>query len=177
MFLGVISSACVNNFAIHELNTKANTYLNNGEIDKAISRLEASVDLDGNIYESRYNLAVAYIRKGECEKALENIEVALNLIKNEPAVLYTHGIASIRVADKIFEKPNEKGEIKPVKFDDKNLEKQSLTRFVELYKNANDSFEKYVKLVPNAEDAQGVFDLIEKNNEIIKEKESKLATF
>ncbi|MBQ7286370.1 MAG: hypothetical protein IJW73_01255, partial [Candidatus Gastranaerophilales bacterium] len=74
LFLGVISCACVNIVAIHELNQKANDYLNAGDVESAISRLEASVDLDGNIYESRYNLAAAYMKINECEKALKHIE-------------------------------------------------------------------------------------------------------
>ncbi|MBQ4646901.1 MAG: tetratricopeptide repeat protein [Candidatus Gastranaerophilales bacterium] len=170
LFLGVISCACVNMVAVHELNQKANDYLEEGDLKSAISRLEASVDLDGNIYESRYNLASAYMQTGEFEKALENIQVALKLQKNEPIVFYTHAVASQRVSEGIFEKKNDDGEIVPVPYHTEEDEKRAATRYVNLLKDANKSFNRYLELVPNAEDTQQIYELIKQNEENIAAK-------
>ena len=59
-------SACVNKFAVHELNQLAIEHLENGDVDGAIARLESSVDLDPEQYESRYNLANVYIGQKKC---------------------------------------------------------------------------------------------------------------
>ena len=48
LFISVLSTACVNNLAIQELNNKAQEYMEKGDVDAAIGRLEASLDLDGN---------------------------------------------------------------------------------------------------------------------------------
>ena len=53
LFLGVISSACINNYAVYELNELAHEHLRNGDVDGAIARLVSSVDLDPNHYETR----------------------------------------------------------------------------------------------------------------------------
>ena len=60
--ISVISTACINNLAVQELNAKAKTYMDNGDTENAIARLKSSVDLDPTIFESYYNLAVAYTR-------------------------------------------------------------------------------------------------------------------
>lgn len=153
LFLGVLCCACVNTVAVHELNHKASQYLEEGNVNAAIARLEASVDLDGSVYESRYNLASAYMTNGQCENALEHITAALELKKNEPVVYYTHGVASLCVADKISEKQKE-----GIALSDMEQNKVN-----ELIKNANASFDKYVSLAPGAEDAQAVIDLIKSN--------------
>lgn len=79
LLVSVFTTACVNNLAVQDLNSKAKAYLDSGEAQKAICRLESSVDLDGGIFETRYNLATAYIRVEEFEKAVEQLKVAHNL--------------------------------------------------------------------------------------------------
>ena len=153
LFLGAICCACVNTVAVHELNQKASKYLEEGNVQAAIARLEASIDLDDTVYESRYNLASAYMSIGQCENALEHITVALELKKNEPVVYYTHGVAALCVADKIKAETDEGA----------MLSDSDQNRMVELIKSANSSFDKYVSLAPGAEDAQSVIDLIKTN--------------
>lgn len=154
LFMGVICCACVNTVAVHELNQKANKYLEDGNKEAAIARLEASVDLDANIYESRYNLASAYISIKKCEPALEHIEAAVELNKKEPIVHYTLGVAALCVADMMKENLKE-GTV----FSDSQQ-----ARYVELIKKSNEGFSKYVTLAPGAEDVQSVLDVM-KNNE------------
>ena len=70
LFIAVISTACINNFAVQELNNKAKAYLDNGDYLSAINRLESSIDLDNTIFETHYNLAVAYTMAENFEKAV-----------------------------------------------------------------------------------------------------------
>lgn len=101
-----MSSACINNFAIQELNTKAKEYLDKGDYDEAIKRLESSVDLDGSIYEARYNLAVAYVHKEEFAKAVVQLNEAIKLNAQNPDAYYTlgvalEGLANSKLTDKV----------------------------------------------------------------------------
>ena len=171
LFLGVISCACVNIVAIHELNQKANDYLQKGDIDAAISRLEASVDLDGNIYESRYNLAAAYMQKNECEKALKHIEIAFELNKKQPNIPYTHAVALMCVADSLFEKTNENGEVVTVEFSSIEEENSANVKYVELLSKANESFEIYLNSINNENEIEQIKNIIVENNQKIAEKE------
>jgi len=171
MFLGVICCACMNTAAVHELNTKAAEYLENGDVDTAISRLEASIDLDDKVYESRYNLAAAYMQKRECKKAYEHILVALELIDNEPAVYYTHGVIAMCIADALWETKNEEGDLVPVVYKSKKQKADAEKKYIALLKDANTSFNMYTKLAPNAEDTQNIISQIRKNEEEISKRE------
>ena len=46
LFISVISTACINNFAVQELNNKAKDFMDKGDYVSAIERLKSSVDLD-----------------------------------------------------------------------------------------------------------------------------------
>jgi hypothetical protein len=70
LVLGVFCCACVNNFAVHELNQKAYKYMESGNTQAAISRLEASVDLDGD--KSNVNLIFSSIKDKLFNLLLEN---------------------------------------------------------------------------------------------------------
>ena len=169
LFLAVISGACVNTFAVHELNQKAAQYLEDGDYHSAISRLESSIDLDGAVYESRYNLAVAYLRVDECEKALAQILEAEKLIKDEPAVFYTLGVASNCTADKIYEKKNTDGSVEKIVYNTPEEAYKMAIKYVDDLTKANEAFDKYVTLVPNAEDVNSVISLISQNKEKIEQ--------
>ena len=92
LFASVLCTACINNFAIQELNNKAQESLRTGDIETAICRLQSSVDLDENLFETRYNLAVALTQAGKYKKAKEQIEIALNMKPNTPEAYYTKGV-------------------------------------------------------------------------------------
>ncbi len=151
LILGVLTSACMNNFAIHELNELAKTYIDKGDVESAISRLESSIDLDENIYETRYNLAVAYLKVDNCQKALDNIKKAKELSPKEPSVYYTLGVAYNCAADKI-----------------KNQEKSETLEEKELYNDylaeANAAYQQYIELAPDNDDIEAVKEQIESNS-------------
>lgn len=163
LFLGVISSACINMFAVSELNQIAKQYLDEGNVQAAISRLESSVDLDGEIYESRYNLAVSYLRVGRCQDAKEQIEVALSLREQEPAVHYTTGVTYTCVATELYEKKDKDGNIEYIKYDNPQKDYSIALDYMKYLELANKHFEKYVEMLPNADDTKDVVEQIKIN--------------
>ena len=59
LFIAVVSTACINNIAVQELNNKAAEYMQKGDYESAMNRLQASIDLDASMYETHYNLGIA----------------------------------------------------------------------------------------------------------------------
>lgn len=180
LFVSVMSSACINNFAIQELNIKAKEYLDKGDYDEAIKRLESSVDLDGSIFETRYNLAVAYINKEEYAKAANQLNEAAALNPSNPDVYYTLGVAYEGEADSKL--------IKKVQDDSfesttENSEKEDETFGSGIFLNAKDAefavikldeaikaYQKYLEMTKKTDD-------IEKVQEHIKELEEDKAAY
>ena len=93
LFISVLSTACVNNLAIQELNNKAQEFMNKGDTDSAICRLEASLDLDSNVFETRYNLGVAYLNAKEYEKSIDSLKKAIELNPDFTDTYYSLAIA------------------------------------------------------------------------------------
>ena len=60
LIVSVFTTACINNFAIKELNTNAQKYMNSGDVDSAICRMKSSLEQDNQVWETHYNLAIAY---------------------------------------------------------------------------------------------------------------------
>ena len=93
LFISVLSTACVNNLAIQELNNKAQEFMNKGDTNSAICRLEASLDLDSNVFETRYNLGVAYLNAKEYEKSIDSLKKAIELNPDFTDTYYSLAIA------------------------------------------------------------------------------------
>ncbi len=155
LFLGVLCSACVNTLAVQELNQLAVQYLENGDVKNAISRLESSIDLDGNIFESRYNLAVAYLKVNECEKALKNIEEAKKISPKKPEVYYTLGVANNCSAE-IYCKTGDEHKLL--------IEYNDPLQCKNYCQAANDAYKKYLELMPEAADIEEVKQQIQNND-------------
>ena len=49
LFISVVSTACINNFAVQELNTRAKEFIENGDYVSAVERLKSSIDLDSSV--------------------------------------------------------------------------------------------------------------------------------
>lgn len=153
LFLAVICSACVNIFAVQELNQMAAKYIEKGDYKNAISRLESSVDLDANVYNTRYNLAISYLKIDECSKAMENIKEAIKLAKNDDDLAnsyYTKAVINECFIDKIENKDNNEN-------------------YFNYLKDANDCYNQYINLVKEAPDIEEVKMQIESNNEKIQQ--------
>jgi len=168
LFVSVISSACINNFAIQELNTKAKEYLDKGDYDEAIKRLESSVDLDGSIYEARYNLAVAYTHKEEFEKAVLQLGEAIKLNPASPDAYYTLGVAlegeaykkleDVKNGEDMQEENEAETETDSAKQAEENIKNTEFA--AEKLDEAIKAYKKYLDLAKNSEDAGIVGDHI-----------------
>lgn len=79
LFVSIISTACINNFAVQELNNKAKDYLDKGDFENAIGRLKSSLDLDNTIFETHYNLGIAYTQAEKYPEAIETFKSAIKL--------------------------------------------------------------------------------------------------
>ncbi len=93
LFVSVMSTACINNFAVQELNAKAKVYMEEGDYAGAIERLKSSIDLDDTIFETHYNLAVAYTQSGDYVKAMEAYKDAIKLDASVPDSYYSLAVA------------------------------------------------------------------------------------
>lgn len=94
LFVSVLSTACINNFAVQELNNKAKEYINNGDTEAAICRLKSSLDLDSSMYETHYNLAIAYISAKKYDEAIDSLTTVLKLKPDFIDSYYSLGVAN-----------------------------------------------------------------------------------
>ena len=79
LFISVITTACINNLAVQELNNKAQAFMDAGDYSSAIERLKSSIDLDSSIFETHYNLAVAYTKAEDYSNAIKVYNDAIKL--------------------------------------------------------------------------------------------------
>ena len=172
LFLGVISSACINNYAVYELNELAHEHLRNGDVDGAIARLVSSVDLDPNHYETRYTLAMAYMQKDICDEALLHATVAFELIEKEPAIYKLLAEAYMCTADMIYEKKLPDGTIEKIVYDSPPLAVRKAGVYVDYLKKSNSHFDEYTRLLPSADDIHIVKDKMRENQQKIDVKVS-----
>ena len=149
LFISVISTACINNFAVQELNNKAKDFMDKGDYVSAIERLKSSVDLDGSIFESQYNLAVAYTKAEDYGNAIKTFQTAIKLNPDFADAYYSLAVCEENLAKDIISgavKVNEDGSIEKVNTDEENdTSKVALsTKAKEVLKNLlNDAVSDY----------------------------------
>ena len=107
LFISVVSTACINNFAVQELNNKAKAFIDQGDYTNAIERLKSSIDLDDTVFESHYNLAVAYTAAEDYPYAIEAYKKAIALNPDFADAYY-----SLAVAEEDYAADLAKGELK-----------------------------------------------------------------
>lgn len=107
LFISVVSTACINNFAVQELNNKAKAFIDQGDYTNAIERLKSSIDLDDTVFESHYNLAVAYTAAEDYPNAIESYKKAIALNPDFADAYY-----SLAVAEEDYAADLAKGELK-----------------------------------------------------------------
>ena len=147
----VFATACVNNFAVRELNNKAKAYMEQGNTEAAISRLEAGIDLDDGFYETYYNLAVACLKAEQNDKAINALNSVLKLNPEFADAYYSLGIAYSQKANALIEKYSEE-------FSENNPDKEDVELSVEqkseICDNFSKSVENYKKYVSQKTDIQ-----------------------
>ena len=178
LFMAVISTACINNIAVQELNNKAAEYMQKGDYESAMNRLQASLDLDNTMYQTYYNLGVAAIGANKYDVAIEALENGIKIKPDFYDFYYSLGVAQIGLADDIFEKAELK-ETASVDTEKENidikrdLEKLDKDSIIELKKSAVENLKKYLENVPDTSERESVEQMISQSEEFINGGEKK----
>ena len=160
LFVSVLTTACINNLAVQELNNKAKEYMSNGETEKAICRLKSSLDLDSNMYETHYNLAIAFIANKEYGEAIKSLETVLKLKPDFTDTYYSLGVAYEEEAftvingedkkDKDEDKENETAETS------KKLSAEETGKVCDLFTKSIENYNNYLTKKVDAQDKDKV---------------------
>ena len=162
LFVAVISTACINNFAVRDLNNKAAVFMQKGDYTQAIERLKSSLDLDPSVFETHYNLAVAYTNNEDYINAIAQYQKAMEIKPEDADIYYSlataqnnlyldmkKGIIRVNPADdslykvKEDETPAEEG----YKMSDKDIEISS-----QIKDSAIENYKKYLETNPQPEE-------------------------
>ena len=178
--VAVISTACINNIAVQELNNKASEYMQKGDYESAMSRLQASLDLDATIYETYYNLGIAAINANKYDIALDAINKGIKIKPDFANFYYALGLAQSGKADDIIDgidivQSKSTPAVEEEETPSKNIEltPADKQRAVEYKRTAAETLTKYIQMKPNAEDKQSVEDLIKECNIFVDSNEIK----
>ena len=180
LFIAVVSTACINNMAVQELNNKAAEYMQKGDYESAMNRLQASLDLDSTMYETYYNLGVAAINANKYEKAIEALEGGIKIKPDYADFYYSLGLAQTSLADEILEnseKELSQGEKNAEIVNTepkKELSDEDKAKVADLKKQAAENLTKYLEMNPNGEDKQTVEELIKEINSYSEESSAKV---
>lgn len=166
LFVSVISTACINNLAVQELNNKAKTYLDKGDYENAISRLKSSIDLDSTIFETHYNLGIAYTQAEKYPEAIETFKSAIKLRPEFIDTYYSLAVAQENYAKGIIDGSIKKAETKVENDDIEDGKKPELTKeekekVLQLFNDSMASYETYLKMNTNTEEQKEIQDKIE----------------
>lgn len=163
LFVSVMTTACINNLAIQELNNKAESYMDKGDTETAICRLKSSLDLDNEIYQTHYNLAVAYNSVGNYEGAVEELKKVIELKPEFADTYYTLAVAKEALAYKIIEKEaDENGVIPELSLDD-------IAKFNDKASDTVETYNLYLVKKPDAPETEQINAKIAELNSKIKE--------
>ncbi len=159
LFAAIMSTACINNFAVQELNNKAAEYLAKGDYDSAIGRLEASLDIDPTIFETNYNLGVAYINAEKYDEAVGVLEKAASLKPEQADIYYSLAVAQYNAAEDILSGEADDDDIdeddaKAQSEESKELSAEDKQKAAGLYTDAIQSLEKYLTFKDLPQDSQ-----------------------
>ena len=162
LFIAVITTACINNIAVQELNNKAAEFMQKGDYESAVNRLQASIDLDSSMYETYYNLGIAATNAEKYEVAIEALENGIKIKPDNADFYYSLAVAQAEWAEMLLEDEDKKA-----------LEENKL-KAEELKKIATINATKYLEMKPNSDDKAEVEELIEDLKKEYKEEQTKL---
>ncbi len=162
LFAAVLSTACINNFAVQELNNKAKQALDSGDYETAINRLKSSIDLDSTIFETHFNLGIAYTQAEKYALAVDALNNATKLKPSFADTYYALAVAYENFGKSIINgETTLTGEKVEIKDDDTNkenidddntktpkteLSQEAKTKVVELYEESINAYNKYLDL-------------------------------
>lgn len=175
LIVAVISTACINNIAVQELNNKAAEYMEKGDYESAMNRLQASLDLDSSMYETYYNLGIAAINAKKYEKAIEALEAGIAIKSDYANFYYSLGVAQVELADELMLPKEDKEDVELSTDENQSADVDNKSKAVALKEQAIANLSKYLEMTPNAEDKQTVEELIAESTEFVnKENNSKV---
>ena len=171
LFVAVVSTACINNLAVQDLNNKAKMYADKGDYTQAIERLKSSIDLDPSVFETHYNLAVVYTQAEDYSNAVEEYKKVIGMkpdmadsyyslatAENNLAVDMMQGRVRMNVDETLYTPKAE-----DINFEEKiKLTDKEENLIKELKESAVQNYEKYLELNPNAQDKADVEQQIQK---------------
>lgn len=171
LFVAVVSTACINNLAVQDLNNKAKMYADKGGYTQAIERLKSSIDLDPSVFETHYNLAVVYTQAEDYINAVEEYKKVIGMkpdmadsyyslatAENNLAVDMMQGRVRMNVDETLYTPKAE-----DINFEEKiKLTDKEENLIKELKESAVQNYEKYLELNPNAQDKADVEQQIQK---------------
>ena len=164
LFVAVISTACINNIAVQELNNKAAEYMEKGDYEAAVNRLQASIDLDSSLYETYYNLGIAATNAKKYEVAIDAFENGIKLNSDYTNFFYSLAVAQSEYAEALLDSDDDK----------KKISEEDKFKAQNLKNSAVENAKKYLDLTPNAEDKEDVEELIEDLTKVEKEEQPTL---
>ena len=171
LFVAVVSTACINNLAVQDLNNKAKMYADKGDYTQAIERLKSSIDLDPSVFETHYNLAVVYTQAEDYINAVEEYKKVIGMKPDMADSYYSLATAENNLAVDMMQgrvRTNVDETLYTPKAEDINFEEKiKLTDkeenlIKELKESAVQNYEKYLELNPNAQDKADVEQQIQK---------------
>lgn len=173
LFISVITTACINNFAVQELNNKAKEYLDKGDTQTAICRLKSSLDLDNTVFETHYNLGIAYLNAKEYDNAIKHFDETLNLKPDFPSVYFSKGVTYEEMYSKLVDESSDDEEDNKDNSTCQNCQEENKESDIKLSPSEllSKSIENYKLYLENEKDASDYNDVSQK----IKELEDKLA--
>ena len=171
LFVAVVSTACINNLAVQDLNNKAKMYADKGDYTQAIERLKSSIDLDPSVFETHYNLAVVYTQAEDYINAVEEYKKVIGMkpdmadsyyslatAENNLAIDMMQGRVRMNVDDSLYAPKAE-----DLDFNEKvKLSEKEENLIKELKDSAVQNYEKYLELNPDAKDKADVEQQIQK---------------
>lgn len=174
LFIAVVSTACINNIAVQELNNKAAEYMEKGDYESAMDRLQASLDLDATMYETYYNLGIAAINAKKYDKAIEALEGGIKIKPDYADFYYSLGLAQSDLADKLME-PSEEDDSEDVSGSNKENDKkitvsdEDKNKAIDLKRSSVENLKKYLEMTPKAEDKETIETLISESEAFIND--------
>lgn len=169
LFISVISTACINNFAVQELNNKAKEFMDKGDYISAIERLKSSVDLDGSVFETQYNLAVAYTQAEDYKNAIKTYKDAMKLNPDFADIYYSLAVCEENLAKDIISGNifiNENGDMEKANNTEEDDKKSILTDEAKnviknLLEDAIANYKIYADKASNTDDIDSKIDELE----------------
>lgn len=141
LLVSVVTTACINNFAVQELNNNAKIYMDKGDVDSAICRLKSSLELDKEVWETHYNLGSAYLNIEKFDESIAEYEKAAKLNPTaEPC--YALAVAYETYANSLEKQLQE---------EDKKVDEKFIQKIVPLLTQAIDNYSKYLEMAEISE--------------------------